>query len=225
MRLTGHGIWGPPDDHDEAIRVLRRAVELGVDFIDTADSYGPYVSEELIREALHPYRRRRRSPPRPGLLRTGPDEWVPLGRPEYLRQEVRDEPAPARRRAHRPVPAAPHRPASSRSRTSSASSSTLQAGGQDPAHRPVRGRRRPDQAAARGRPDRVGAEPATTSPTATAEPCSTRASRARHRLHPVVPARRRRARRSRRPAAAHRRRPRRHPVAARAGLAAASAPR
>ena len=55
MRLTGKGIWGPPADHDESIRVLRRAVELGVTFIDTADSYGPYVAEELIREALHPY--------------------------------------------------------------------------------------------------------------------------------------------------------------------------
>jgi aryl-alcohol dehydrogenase-like predicted oxidoreductase len=55
MRITGEGIWGPPKDHDEALRVLRRAVELGVDFIDTADSYGPFVSEDLIREALHPY--------------------------------------------------------------------------------------------------------------------------------------------------------------------------
>ena len=55
MRITGEGVWGPPDDHDESIRVLRRAVELGVNFIDTADSYGPNVSEELIREALHPY--------------------------------------------------------------------------------------------------------------------------------------------------------------------------
>src|ERR1700754_811957 len=55
MRITGKGVWGPPDDHDECIRVLRRAVELGVNFIDTADSYGPFLSEELIREALHPY--------------------------------------------------------------------------------------------------------------------------------------------------------------------------
>jgi pyridoxine 4-dehydrogenase len=89
MRLTGPGIWGPPKDHDEAIRVLRRAIELGVDLIDTADSYGPYVSEELIHEALHPY------PPglviatKAGLVRSGPSyaEWPPVGRPEYLRQE------------------------------------------------------------------------------------------------------------------------------------------
>ena len=88
MRITGPGIWGPPADRDEAIRVLRRAVELGVNFIDTADSYGPYVSEELIREALHPYPPELVIATKAGLLRTGPDEWYPLGRPEYLRQEA-----------------------------------------------------------------------------------------------------------------------------------------
>jgi pyridoxine 4-dehydrogenase len=88
MRLTGKGIWGPPADHDESIRVLRRAVELGVTFIDTADSYGPYVVEELIREALHPYPDDLLIATKAGLLRTGPDVWVPLGNPSYLRQEV-----------------------------------------------------------------------------------------------------------------------------------------
>ena len=88
MRLTGRGIWGPPDDHDEAIRVLRRAVELGVTFIDTADSYGPYVAEDLIREALHPYPEDVLIATKAGLLRTGPDVWVPLGNPSYLRQEA-----------------------------------------------------------------------------------------------------------------------------------------
>jgi pyridoxine 4-dehydrogenase len=88
MRLTGPGIWGPPRDHDEAIRVLRRAVALGVTFIDTADSYGPYVSEELIFEALHPYPAELVIATKAGLVRTGPDEWHPVGRPEYLRQEV-----------------------------------------------------------------------------------------------------------------------------------------
>ena len=88
MRLTGKGIWGPPADHDESIRVLRRAVELGVTFIDTADSYGPYVAEELIREALHPYPDDVLIATKAGLLRTGPDVWVPLGNPSYLRQEV-----------------------------------------------------------------------------------------------------------------------------------------
>jgi pyridoxine 4-dehydrogenase len=86
MRITGKGVWGPPDDHDECIRVLRRAVELGVNFIDTADSYGPYYSEELIREALHPYDGVVVAT-KAGLLRTGPDEWAPLGFPAYLRQE------------------------------------------------------------------------------------------------------------------------------------------
>ena len=86
MRLTGKGVWGPPDDHDECIRVLRRAVELGVNFIDTADSYGPYVSEELIREALHPYDGVVVAT-KAGLLRTGPDVWPVLGFPAYLRQE------------------------------------------------------------------------------------------------------------------------------------------
>ncbi len=87
MRLTGKGIWGPPRDHAEGVRVLRRAVELGVDFIDTADSYGPYISEEIIAEALHPYPKGVVIATKAGLLRTGPDQWIPLGRPEYLRQE------------------------------------------------------------------------------------------------------------------------------------------
>ncbi|MBV8349158.1 MAG: aldo/keto reductase [Mycolicibacterium sp.] len=87
MRLTGKGVWGPPDDRDECIRVLRRAVELGVNFIDTADSYGPYVSEKLIRKALHPYPDHLVIATKAGLVRTGPDEWPPLGFPAYLRQE------------------------------------------------------------------------------------------------------------------------------------------
>ncbi len=87
MQLAGKGIWGPPRDRAEALRVLRRSVELGVDFIDTADSYGPYVSEELIAEALHPYPKHLLIATKAGLARTGPGEWHPLGRPEYLRQE------------------------------------------------------------------------------------------------------------------------------------------
>ncbi len=88
MRITGKGVWGPPEDHDEVIRVLRRAVELGVNFIDTADSYGPYFSEELIREALHPYPDGVVIATKAGLLRTGPDVWEPLAFPAYLRQEA-----------------------------------------------------------------------------------------------------------------------------------------
>ncbi|HLI00472.1 MAG TPA: aldo/keto reductase [Acidimicrobiales bacterium] len=87
MRLTGRGIWGEPRDRKECIAVLRRAVDLGVDFIDTADSYGPYVSEDLIREALSPYPEGLVIATKAGLVRTGPDEWHPVGRPEYLRQE------------------------------------------------------------------------------------------------------------------------------------------
>jgi len=86
MRLTGAGIWGYPEDRDECLAVLRRAVALGVDFIDTADSYGPYVSEELIFEALHPYGEVKIAT-KAGFLRTGPNAWVPCGQPEYLRQE------------------------------------------------------------------------------------------------------------------------------------------
>jgi aryl-alcohol dehydrogenase-like predicted oxidoreductase len=88
MQLTGKGVWGPPKDPDEARRVLRRAVELGVNLIDTADSYGPYVAEELIAEALHPYRDGLVIATKAGLTRTGPNVWPPLGRPEYLRQEA-----------------------------------------------------------------------------------------------------------------------------------------
>ena len=88
MRLTGEGIWGDPDDPDEAVRVLRRAVELGVTFIDTADSYGPFVSEVLIRRALHPYPDDLVIATKAGLTRAGPHDWRPVGRPEYLRQQV-----------------------------------------------------------------------------------------------------------------------------------------
>jgi pyridoxine 4-dehydrogenase len=94
MQLPGPGVWGPPRDHNEAIRVLRRAVELGVNFIDTADSYGPYVAEELIAEALHPYPEGLVIATKAGLTRfgpitrPGPAQWPPVGRPEYLRQEA-----------------------------------------------------------------------------------------------------------------------------------------
>ena len=87
MQLTGPGVWGPPADHDGAIGVLRRAVELGVDLIDTADSYGPNVAEELIREALHPYPEDFRIATKAGFTRPGPGQWVECGRPEYLRQQ------------------------------------------------------------------------------------------------------------------------------------------
>jgi aryl-alcohol dehydrogenase-like predicted oxidoreductase len=87
MRITGKGVWGEPEDRVEALRVLRRLPELGVNFIDTADSYGPFVSEDLIREALHPYDGIVVAT-KGGYTRHGPDEWEELGRPEYLRQCV-----------------------------------------------------------------------------------------------------------------------------------------
>ena len=86
MRITGEGVWGYPADREGALSVLRRAVELGVDFIDTADSYGPHVSEELIAEALRPYGAVKVAT-KAGFLRTGPGAWVPCGRPDYLRQQ------------------------------------------------------------------------------------------------------------------------------------------
>ena len=87
MQLTGKGVWGEPRDPAEAVRVLRRAVELGVDLIDTADSYGPFVSEELIKKALHPYADGVVIATKAGLTRQGPGQWTPVGRPEYLRQQ------------------------------------------------------------------------------------------------------------------------------------------
>ena len=84
MRITGDGIWGPPADRDEAKAVLRRAIELGINFIDTADSYGPHISEELIREALHPYPDDLVIATKGGLERTGPGQWPANGRPEHL---------------------------------------------------------------------------------------------------------------------------------------------
>lgn len=86
MRITGNGVWGPPKDHEESLAVLRRAVELGVNLIDTAESYGPHVSEELIAEALYPYPKDLVIATKGGLERTGPNQWPVNGRPERLRK-------------------------------------------------------------------------------------------------------------------------------------------
>jgi pyridoxine 4-dehydrogenase len=113
MRVTGHGIWGPPPDRDEAKAVLRRAVELGVTFVDTADSYGPHVSEELIGEALHPYPDDLVVATKGGLIRPGPGRWVPNGRPKHLTEacegslrRLKLEQIPLYQ-LHRPDPAVP----------------------------------------------------------------------------------------------------------------------
>ena len=89
MRVTGAGVWGQPADRDACLATLRRAPELGVNFIDTADAYGPAVSEPMLREALHPYPDDLVIATKGGQIRTGPNEWVPLGRPDYLMQQVK----------------------------------------------------------------------------------------------------------------------------------------
>jgi pyridoxine 4-dehydrogenase len=88
MQLTGPGVWGDPKDPDEAVRVLRRAVDLGVNFLDTADAYGPVVAEPLIKKALHPYPADLVIATKVGHTRQGPGIWTPLGRPDYLRQQT-----------------------------------------------------------------------------------------------------------------------------------------
>src|SRR6478672_6927469 len=88
MQIPGPGVWGEPRDHDEVIRVLRRAVEMGVTFIDTADAYGPEVSERIIREALHPYPADLVIATKAGMRRSGPDRWGRNGKPEHLRAQA-----------------------------------------------------------------------------------------------------------------------------------------
>jgi pyridoxine 4-dehydrogenase len=114
MRITGQGVWGDPPDHDQAIATLRRAVELGVNFIDTADSYGPDVSENLIAEALYPYPDGLVIATKGGLIRPGPDRWPADGRPEHLRsvcegslRRLRLEQIPLYQ-LHRPDPKVPY---------------------------------------------------------------------------------------------------------------------
>lgn len=88
MQLPGAGVWGESSDPENAVRVLQRAVELGITLIDTADSYGPFVADLLIKKALHPYRDELTIATKVGFTRQGPNQWIPVGRPEYLRQQV-----------------------------------------------------------------------------------------------------------------------------------------
>ena len=116
MRITGSGIWGEPKDRGEAIAVVRRAVELGVNFIDTADSYGPDVSELILAEALHPYAEGLKIGTKAGFTREGPNRWTTNGRPDYLRERVDGQPEEAAGRASGSAPAAPDRPQGARGR-------------------------------------------------------------------------------------------------------------
>jgi pyridoxine 4-dehydrogenase len=109
MRITGEGTWGWPADRGNALKVLRRVVELGVNLIDTADAYGPETSELLIAEALHPYPKDVVIATKGGLTRPGPGQWVPNGRPEYLTQCVEKSLKRLRPRANRFVSTASHR--------------------------------------------------------------------------------------------------------------------
>ena len=172
MQLTGPGIWGDPADPNECVRVLRRAVELGVTFIDTADSYGPFVSEQLIKRALHPYADDLVIATKAGLTRAGPGDWRALGRPEYLRQQCelslrhlgleridlyqlhRIDPRVAVEDQLGELVAAPAR-------------------GQDPAHRAVRGHRRGTGGGPRVTNIVAACRTCTTWPTARPRRCST----------------------------------------------------
>ena len=205
MRITGPGIWGPPADHDEAIRVLRRTRELGINFIDTADSYGPNVSEELIAEALHPYADDLVIATKAGLTRQGPDSWIAVGRPAYLRQQAELSLRKLKVdridlfQLHRIDPDVPDGGPGRRAQGPAGR-------GQDPAHRPLRGLRRGAAGGPAGGGDRVGAEQV--QPRRPRLPGAPRPLHgARHRLHPVAPGGRPRRRRR---AAGGRGRTRRH---------------
>ena len=109
MRITGKGIWGEPENPEEAVRVLQRIPELGINFIDTANSYGPEVSERLIGDTLAPYANGLVVATKVGLTRQGPDQWLPVARPEIHARVPGNEPAPPQSRYNRLVPAAPYR--------------------------------------------------------------------------------------------------------------------
>ena len=222
MRITGDGIWGPPKDRDAAIAVLRRAVELGVNFIDTADSYGPEVSEELIAEALHPYPGGLVIATKGGLTRSGPSQWERDGRPEHLREACEGSLRRLRveridvYQLHAVDPEVPLE-------ESVGTLSELRDEGKVGHVGVSNFDTRPARPGARDRPHRLGPEPLLDR-----RPRSRAGTRGlrprRHRVHPLVPARvGRPGRRGR--AQPHRRRARSDPVPGRAGLAPGALPR
>ena len=170
----GKGIWGQPEDRDEAIRVLRRSLELGINFIDTADSYGPEVSERLIAEALYPYPKGLVIATKAGFRRPGPDQWREDGRPEYLRGQVEGSLAPAPARADRPAAAPPDRPQGA-ARGPARRARAAAAGREDPPYRPVGGQRGPDRGRPASWPRSSPSRISTTWPTGRARTCSTTA--------------------------------------------------
>ena len=165
MRLTGRGIWGEPTDRAQCLRVLRRAIELGVDLIDTADSYGPYVSEDLIREALHPYPEGLVIATKAGLVRTGPEPVASGGPARVPAPRGRDEPPAAGRRTDRPLPAPPDRP-SGPGRGTVRSARRPGPGGQGAPGRLVQRDRRGHRGGSEGGAESQPCKTATTSPTA-----------------------------------------------------------
>ena len=222
MRITGEGIWGEPEDRAEAMRVLRRAVELGVDFIDTADSYGPYVSERADRaRRCTPTRKDLVIATKAGLARTGPEPVAP-GRPARISAPAGgDEPAPARGRAHRSLAAAPHR-SQGAGRGRSARIKELQKQGKIRHIGLSRSTVEEIEAAAQVLSTVVSVQNQYNLGDRQHEDVLDYCTQAEPRLHPLVPGRGRQARRARAARSTARRRSTTRRRAARAGVAAAS---
>ena len=220
MQITGPGIWGEPADRAGAVAVVRAAVEQGVDFIDTADSYGPFVSEQIIAEALHPYARRSgRSPPRRAAPGTGPHDWTPWAGPAYLKQQVELSLRTLKLeridliQLHRIDPEVPLADQLGAFKELQEQGKVRHIGALGGVGRGAEGR-------PRDRRRRQRAEPLQPDQPEVAGRPGLR-HRREHRVHPVVPDRHRRPRRARQPGGRDRRGARRDPGAGGAGLAAA----
>ena len=223
MQLTGDGVWGEPDDRDEAIAVLKRAVDAGVNFIDTADSYGPEVAERLIYEALHPYPDDLVIATKAGLTRSGPGDWRPVGRPEYLRQQCEMS---LRRMGLETIDLFQLHRIDAKVPLEEQVGELAQpaTGGEDPSHRPLRGRRLPARRRTEDGQNRLRPEPLQPhQPRRRAPPRPLHGEQ--HRLHPLVPPGDRQTPRGGRPPVPDRRRHRRRALPARPRLAPEALPR